>query len=139
MITLLTGKKGSGKTKRLIALANKALETSKGNVVVVEKGTKLTYDISHKARLIDAEAHHIESVASLYGLVAGVCATNYDVTDILIDGTLKIVNAGPEAIEVLVKEFQKLVESAQVNLVLSVSASDDEIPDSLKEFIHNED
>ena len=52
MITLLTGKKGSGKTKKLIDLANAAVEKSNGNVVVVEKGLKLTYDISHAARLV---------------------------------------------------------------------------------------
>lgn len=57
MITLLTGKKGSGKTKKLIELANAALETSKGCVVVIEKGLKLTYDISHAARLVDADAY----------------------------------------------------------------------------------
>ena len=41
MITLLTGKKGSGKTKKLIEMANAALEKTNGNVVVVEKGLKL--------------------------------------------------------------------------------------------------
>ncbi len=52
MITLLIGKKGSGKTKKLIELANEAVQNSNGNVVVIEKGLKLTYDISHKARLV---------------------------------------------------------------------------------------
>ena len=34
MITLLIGKKGSGKTKKLIELANEAVQNSNGNVVV---------------------------------------------------------------------------------------------------------
>ena len=42
MITLLIGKKGSGKTKKLIELANEAVQNSNGNVVVIEKGLKLT-------------------------------------------------------------------------------------------------
>ena len=41
MITLLIGKKGSGKTKKLIELANEAVQNSNGNVVVIEKGLKL--------------------------------------------------------------------------------------------------
>lgn len=135
MITLLTGKKGSGKTKKLIEMANKAIETSKGSVVVIEKGLKLTYDISHKARLVDSDAYLIESVASLYGFVSGICAGNYDVTDILIDSTLKIVNSDASAVEVLVNEFKKISAIANVNIVLSVSASDDEVPASLHEFI----
>jgi len=135
MITLLTGKKGSGKTKKLIEQANKAIETSKGCVVVIEKGLKLTYNISHKARLVDSDAYLIESVASLYGFVSGICAGNYDVTDILIDSTLKIVNSDTSAVEVLVNEFKKISAIANVNIVLSVSASDDEVPSSLHEYI----
>ena len=54
MVTLIVGKKGSGKTKKLIERANEAVKTSDGNVVVIEKGLKLTYDISHQARLVTA-------------------------------------------------------------------------------------
>ena len=49
MITLILGKKGSGKTKRLIDMCNAATAESKGNVVFIEKDSTLTYDISHKA------------------------------------------------------------------------------------------
>ena len=34
MVTLLIGKKGTGKTKKLISLANEAVAASSGNVVV---------------------------------------------------------------------------------------------------------
>ena len=52
MIKLIVGTKGSGKTKAMIDQINDAVKTSKGNVVVVEKGMKLTYDIAPAARLI---------------------------------------------------------------------------------------
>ncbi len=77
MITLLIGKKGSGKTKKLIELANEAVQNSNGNVVVIEKGLKLTYDISHKARLVDSDAYGIEGLDALVGFVSGICAANY--------------------------------------------------------------
>ena len=96
MITLLTGKKGSGKTKKLIDLANAAVEKSNGNVVVVEKGLKLTYDISHAARLIDIDAYDVQGGKGLYGFLAGICAGNYDVTDVFVDSTLKIAGTGAE-------------------------------------------
>lgn len=135
MITLLTGKKGSGKTKKLIELANKAVDSSKGCVVVIEKGLKMTYDISHKARLVDSDAYNIVGADELFGFVSGICAGNYDVTDILIDSTLKIVCAEASALDRLVENFKKLAENSKVNLVFSVSASEDEIPLSLQEFI----
>ena len=95
MVTLLIGKKGAGKTKKLIALANEAVAASSGNVVVIEKGAKLTYDVTHKARLIDTEQYNISGYDMLYGFLSGICAGNYDVTDILVDSTFKIA---PEAI-----------------------------------------
>lgn len=135
MITLLTGKKGSGKTKKLIELANAALETSKGCVVVIEKGLKLTYDISHAARLVDADAYKIQSADMLFGFVSGICAGNYDVTDILIDSTLKITGTEAEVVEELVEKLKKLGEEANTNFVLSISAAEDEIPASVVEFV----
>ena len=135
MITLLTGKKGSGKTKKLIELANAALETSKGCVVVIEKGLKLTYDISHAARLVDADAYKIQSADMLFGFVSGICAGNYDVTDILIDSTLKITGTGAEVVEELVEKLKKIGEEANTNFVLSISAAEDEIPASVVEFV----
>ena len=132
MITLLTGKKGSGKTKKLIEMANAALEKTNGNVVVVEKGLKLTYDISHAARLIDIDAYDVKGGKGLYGFLAGICAGNYDVTDILVDSTLKITGTGAEVMDLLVNDLKK---ESGANFVLSVSAADEEIPESVKEYV----
>ena len=52
MIKLIVGTKGSGKTKAMIDMINDSVKTSKGNVVVVEKGMKLTYEVPNAARLI---------------------------------------------------------------------------------------
>lgn len=135
MITLLIGKKGSGKTKKLIELANAAVEGSKGNVVVIEKGLKLTYDISHQARLIDVDAYGISGMDAMLGFVSGICAGNYDVTDILIDSTLKIVGSDMAELETLVGKLKTLGESANTNVVLLVSAAADEIPAALQQYV----
>lgn len=135
MITLLTGHKGSGKTKKLIELANAALESSQGNVVVIEKGLKLTYDISHTARLIDADAYDIKGPEALCGFLSGICAGNYDVTDIFVDSALKITGTGAEALEFIVPELEKLSKAADTNFVLSVSAADEDLPEVAKEYI----
>ena len=42
MITLILGKKGSGKTKKLMDLCKAAVEQSKGNVVFIEKDNTLS-------------------------------------------------------------------------------------------------
>ncbi len=90
MITLILGKKGSGKTKRLLDLCAEATEGSKGSVVFIEKDNTLTFDLSYKTRLAVAEEYGIVGFDALYGFVAGMCAGNYDITNVFIDSTLKI-------------------------------------------------
>ena len=135
MITLLIGKKGSGKTKKLIELANEAVQNSNGNVVVIEKGLKLTYDISHKARLVDSDAYGIEGLDALVGFVSGICAANYDVTDVFVDSTLKITGKGVEEVEPLTAKLKTLSESSNVNICLLISADAEELPASVREVI----
>lgn len=131
MVTLLIGKKGSGKTKKLIQLANEAVAASQGNVVVIEKGLKLTYDITSKARLVDTDQYSIKGYDMLFGFISGICAGNYDVTDILVDSTFKICPEAIDGIEEFTKKLQDLAETAQTNIILLVSADEDELPSSI--------
>ncbi len=131
MVTLLIGKKGTGKTKKLIALANEAVAASSGNVVVIEKGSKLTYDVTHKARLVDTEQYLIEGYDMLFGFISGICAGNYDVTDILVDSTFKVCPEGLNGIEEFTKKLQQLSQTASTNIVLLISADEQDIPESI--------
>ena len=128
MITLIIGNKGSGKTKRLIQLANEAVEKSNGNVVVIEKGAKLTYDVSHKARLIDIEQYNVSGFDAFYGFLSGICAGNYDVTDIFVDSTLKITGRDFEALADFVAKANELASHSEVKIVMLISAAASELP-----------
>ena len=129
MITLILGKKGSGKTKRLIDLCAKATAESNGNVVFIDKDNTLTYDLSHKTRLVAADEYSIVGFDALYGFIAGMCAGNYDITDIFVDSTLKI-----GALAELEGFVEKLAKLQNINLVLSVSADKAEIPAHIAEL-----
>ena len=131
MINVFIGKKGSGKTKKLIDYANRAVEKSNGNVVVIKKGLKLTYDISHRARLIDSDAYGIQGLEALEGFLCGICAGNYDVTDILLDSTLKIIGTDMAALSELIAKMAKLSETANVTFTLSISADESELPEDV--------
>ena len=91
MIRVIMGKKGSGKTKQMIEMINSAVETEHGNVVCIEKGSKLTLDISHKIRLVEASEYDIADYTALKGFVSGLYAGNYDITHIFVDSLTKIV------------------------------------------------
>ena len=130
MITLILGKKGSGKTKRLIDMCNKATAESKGNVIFIEKDSTLTYDISHAARLVVADEYGIKGFEAFYGFIAGMCAGNYDITDIFVDSTLKIGGRDMEAFADFIERLSKL----QINMVLSISADKSEIAERIAEY-----
>lgn len=135
MVTLLIGKKGSGKTKRLIEEANAAVKSSNGNVVVVEKGAKLTYDLTYKARLVDTEAFDIKGFDALYGFISGMCAGNYDITDIFVDSTFKIAaeeKDDAKKFSTFVEKLDKLANEANIAVTLLISAAKEDLPTELK-------
>ena len=135
MIKLIVGKKGSGKTKTLVEMVNKAAAESKGNVICIEKGAKLTYDVKHTVRLIDTEHYAVTGFDSFYGFLAGLFAGNYDITDIFIDNILKIGKTGLDDFGAFLEKAHALKELASANLVISVSADLSELPDSVKKYL----
>ena len=91
MIRVIMGKKGSGKTKQMIDMINNAVLTEHGNVVCIERGNKLTFDISYQIRLVESSQYDIADYTALKGFVSGLYAGNYDITHIFIDSLTKIV------------------------------------------------
>ena len=132
MIKLFIGAKGSGKTKTLIELTNSAAESSKGSVICIEMGDKLRHEITYKARLIDTVEYSINDTAALYGFIAGILASNSDITDIFVDSSLKICGNDVAAFE---KILPKLAEVCKdINLVMSASIAVEECPEGIKAY-----
>ena len=134
MISVILGHKGSGKTKRLISCVNDAVETSKGNVVCVEKETKLTYDVNYRARLIGTDDCAIKGYDAFYGFLAGVCAGNHDITDVLVDATLRIGGRNYEELADFLEEIYELASVNEKNFVFTISADKEELPASIFNF-----
>ena len=135
MLKLIIGSKGAGKTKRLIALASEALETSHGSVVCLEQGNKLMYDISHKIRLIDTSDYLVCDGQSLFGFVAGIYASNHDITDIFIDSALKICKNNVASFELFLSECDKFATNAGVNIIMTSSLPVEEATDTMKKYL----
>lgn len=135
MLKLIIGVKGTGKTKALINMVNTAAEKSQGNVVCIEKGDKLTYDIKHQVRLIDTKQYFISDAQSLYGFVAGIFASNHDVTDLFIDSALKICENDKEAFDKFVEEINALVEKLNINVVMTSSIPVEEASATVNKYL----
>jgi hypothetical protein len=135
MIKLILGVKGSGKTKSLIAMVNQAVEESKGNVVCIEKGIKLRYDISYRCRLINVDEYYVFGSRQLYGFVAGILASDSDVSDLYIDSALRICNNDTDNFERLVNDLDELADRYKVNIVMTSSLAVEAATEGLKKFI----
>ncbi len=135
MIKLIIGTKGTGKTKTLIEMVNSALANTKGSVVCIEKGDKLKFDIKYQCRLIDTEAYSVSDAQALYGFIAGILASNHDVTDIFVDSALKICQNDAVSFDYFLKEIDTLLKTYEVNCIMTSSLPIEDASDIMKKYL----
>jgi len=128
MVQILTGGPGSGKTKALVQLVNAAADSSKGNVICVEKKRKLVHEVTNRARLIATDDYAISGFDAFYGLLAGICASNHDITDIFVDATLRIGSRDAAELLVFLQKVSKLSTASETAFTFTVSAGDAALP-----------
>ena len=134
MISLIIGNKGSGKTKHLIEDVNAAVAASNGNVVCIEKGNKLRFDVSSSARLIDIEEFGISGYDAYYGFLSGICAGNYDVTHVLGDATLRIVGRDYDKVVDFLEKVDALGKNTNTNFEFTISCDEKDLPERIFKF-----
>ena len=132
MIKLITGKRGSGKTKVLIDAIHAAADVSKGNVVAIQKGSSLNNAITPKVRLVNIEDYSVEGIDAFYGFIAGILASDYDCTDIFVDATLKITGREYAKVGEMFEKLEKI--SADTTITCTISADNSELSDNIKKF-----
>ncbi len=135
MLKLIIGVKGTGKTKTLISMVNEAVNSSKGAVICIEKGDKLRYDVKYQARLIDTNEYFVDDAQSLFGFVAGIFASNHDVTDLFIDSALKICQNDMAAFDKFLDEMNALVEKLNINVVMTSSLAVENATETVKKYV----
>ena len=123
MIHVIMGLKGSGKTKKLIDSINETLAHATGDVVCIEYGKKLTYDVNYRVRLVDSKEYAIRNSDMLKGFLSGLHAGNFDITNVYIDNLYKTIGddrANGEAFVAWCAEF-----AAANNMNITITISDD--------------
>ncbi|HJC41380.1 MAG TPA: hypothetical protein H9701_07500 [Candidatus Intestinimonas pullistercoris] len=136
MVRVIMGVKGTGKTKQMIELINTAVQNEHGNVVCIERGPKLTYDINYKIRLVEASQYDMKDFDFLKGFISGLYAGNYDITHIFIDSLTKIVPS--EATDLAVEEFLDWLndfgEDNGIKFTVTISADSSLASDGVKKY-----
>ncbi len=135
MVKVIMGVKGTGKTKQMIEMINQAVSSEHGNVVCIERGSKLTYDINYKIRLVDAEQYNLTSFDVLRGFICGMYAGNYDITHIFIDSLCKIIpsDCGPE-VDKFLDWLEGFSTKNNIKFTVTISADASLASDDIKKF-----
>ena len=136
MVKVFMGLPGSGKTKHLVELVNNAVENESGNVVCIEMGQKLRFDLNHNAKLVDiTEYDFVNSFETLFAFVTGMYVGNYDITHIFIDSTLKISHNDDVAeIERFLEQLDAFNAKTGVKFTVSLSTDIARATDKIKKY-----
>jgi len=135
MIHVIMGLKGSGKTKKLIDSIKDAVANAHGDVVCIEYGQKLTYDLPHKVRLVDSKEYGISNSDMLKGLISGLHAGNYDITNVYIDNLYKTIGADRAAAEEFILWCAKFAEANFMEITLTVSDDPAAASEEVKQYL----
>ncbi len=135
MIHVIMGLKGSGKTKKLIDAVHSAVAEAHGDVVCIEYGKKLTYDVSYKVRLVDSKEYAISSAEMLKGFLSGLHAGNFDITHVFIDNLYKTIGNDKAAGEEFIVWCAKFAADNNMNITISVSDDPAAASEAVKQYL----
>ena len=135
MIQVIAGKKGSGKTKKILDLANKAAQESRHDVVFIDDDNRYMFDLRHEVRFINASEYGLSSDQMFMGMLCGIVASNFDLRLICIDAFKNRIKHELDTTEWFFESLEALGAKHDVNFAISISADEDELPDFIKKYV----
>jgi len=128
MVKLLVGHKGSGKTKRMLEIANELVETCSGSVIFINKNENLMYDLKHDIRIVCMEDYpHITNSDEYIGFIYGIISSDHDIDTMLIDGILRHADVSLGNLPEFIERIKKISQIFDIDFVVSLSAEKEEM------------
>lgn len=135
MIRVIMGKKGTGKTKQMIDMINETVQSEHGNVVCIEKGSKMTFDVHYQIRLVEASDYDIDTFPAMKGFISGLYAGNFDITHVFIDSLTKIVpTEGYVETEAFLKWLSNFSDKHGIKFTIAISDEPDLAPEGIRQY-----
>ncbi len=138
MITLIAGPKGTGKTKRIIEMANQDIENSSGNIIFVDDDKRHMYDLKHKLRFISMDEYPLKTLDEFFGFLCGLISCDYDIDKIYIDGLLKVMKTTCESMPDFIKKLEKVGKEYEINFVATISCVKEDLDPELYQYLVEE-
>ncbi|MBQ2954945.1 MAG: twitching motility protein PilT [Clostridia bacterium] len=136
MIQVILGGKGSGKTLKLIDMANTSVSEERGNIFYIDHNNRHMYDLKREIRLVNAAEFAIDTPEGFYGLLCGMLSANFDITLIVVDGFLKIIDSAikPADLEGFFNKTDKLLNEHNVRMVIGISGDPADMPEFVTRY-----
>ncbi len=138
MIQLITGSKGSGKTKQIIDMANENVETAKGDIVFLTDTDRYTYSIRYQVRVVNANVlkrgKAPVSEEALIGFIKGILAGNHDIETLYIDGAHRIMEKTVHEMEDFFNDMYTVAKQTDTKIVLTVSEDESNFPEFMQKY-----
>lgn len=135
MIKFIIGPKGSGKTRKVLALANRALEDCKGEIVFINGSDRQMFELDYQIRCVNTREFGIKKLDVVYGFISGLIARNYDTDQIYIDGLFDIGNGNLEDMKRFLRDIKQLSDKFNIKFYITLNGNPDSVPDFLQEYI----
>ncbi|HAS72639.1 MAG TPA: hypothetical protein DCS67_00670 [Clostridiales bacterium UBA8960] len=135
MVSLIAGKKGSGKTKDIVNKANEELNASKGSMIFIDDDNRAMYDLHHDIRFINLSEFPITSACEFLGFICGLISNNYDIEKIYIDGIMNTVRASSDELTEWFSKIDDISTAFSIDFLITLNY-ETEIPENLKRFLN---
>lgn len=135
MVQIIAGKKGKGKTKHLLDMANQGVKEATGSIVYLDKSSKHMYELSNKIRLINVNEYPLSGSQGFIGFLCGIISQDHDIETMFLDSFLKLASLEGEDIADTITILETISDKYAVNFVLSVSMDAADMPESAQKDV----
>ena len=135
MIQIIYGSKGSGKTKRIVELANTLAKDAKGVVVYLDRTNHRMHDLDTTIRLVDASHYGLRTQSEDLAFVKGMLAANYDIELVFVDGLTRLLDCNISQLEEFYNGIGALSEEFGIKFVVTASGAREELPEFIAKYV----
>ena len=135
MIEIICGEKGTGKTKRIISLANDVSDKAKGSMVFIDDDNSYMYDLGYSIRFINVTDYALNDPDMFLGFLCGMCASDFDLEYVFVDRFENVIKADLSELASFFTQLETLAKQHSLHIVLSVSKGEEVLPDFMRPYI----
>ncbi len=134
MIEIICGEKGTGKTKRIISLANGISDEAKGSMVFIDDDNSYMYDLGYSIRFINVTDYELTDPDMFLGFLCGLCASDFDLEYVFVDRFENVIRADLSELKDFFERLEALCAQHSLRIILSVSKGEEVLPEFMRPY-----